>query len=142
MFRDQYVFQSDVVVMRHVHVVVKRLQQFAVNVVKVFANNDTNGVGSCADHVHNLGVHFIPQQFGRASQQRHVNFKVNVTYLYGLRFLIAIDCQPLFIFKMGWTVFTDARQHLTVFSRSTWSIKNQISQMVYAGRECGCVYCF
>jgi hypothetical protein len=141
-FRDQYVFQSDVVVVRHVHVVVKRLQQFAVDVVKVFANNDPHGVGSRADHVHNLGVNFIPQQFGRAPQQRHVNFKVNVAYLYGLRFLVAIDCQPLFIFKMGWTVFADARQHLTVFARSAWSIKYQISQVVYAGRKRRCVYCF
>ena len=91
MFRDQYVFQSDVVLLGHVHVVVKRFQQFAVNVMKVFANNDPSGFGSCADHVHNLGVNFVPPQFGRAAQKRHVNFKVNVAYFYGLYFLVARD---------------------------------------------------
>ena len=88
-FRDQYVFQPDVVLLGHVHVVVKRLQQFAVNVVKVFANNDSGGFGSRADHVHDLGVHFVPPQFGRAAQQRHVNLKVNVADFYGLDFFVA-----------------------------------------------------
>jgi hypothetical protein len=62
-----------------------------MNIVKVFANNNSSGFGSGADDVHNLGVHFVPPQFGRAAQKRHVNFKVNVAYFYGLDFFVARD---------------------------------------------------
>ena len=91
MFCYEDVFQPNVIgaaLMRHVHIAVKCFQQFAVNVVKVFAHDDSHRVCPCSDHVHNLTVHFIPQQLGGAPQQGHVNLKMNVADFYEICFFI------------------------------------------------------
>jgi hypothetical protein len=59
-----------------------------VNVVKVFAHDDSHRVGPRADHIHDLTVHFIPQQLGGATQQGHVYLKMNVADFYEIRFFI------------------------------------------------------
>ena len=124
------------------HVVVKGFQQFTVDVVKVFAQHDSHRVGARANHIHNLIVYFIPQQLGGASQQGHVNLKMNVADFHKIRFLVAHDRQAFFVFETGRTVPAYARKCLAVFSRALRAVKYQIPQLVYVGRECACIDCF
>jgi len=51
------------------HITVKYLQQFAMDLVKVFAQENTELVGFDGNNVDDLKEKFVPDEFGIASQK-------------------------------------------------------------------------
>jgi hypothetical protein len=81
------------------NVAVKHFEQFAVNVVKVFANDYSAHGWSRGYDVDNLGVNLVPKQFGIASEQRHIYFEMNVAHFDVNGFLVERDEHSFFVFQ-------------------------------------------
>jgi len=81
MFRDQneidFYMRMTVIIL--LHIAVKVLEQFRMNEMEILAHENTRLVGLYRNNVHNLQKDFVPQYFGIASQQGHVDLVMNIT---------------------------------------------------------------
>ena len=94
--------------------------------MKIFANHDANFVGFYGNNVHNLLNNVVPNQFGVASKERHVDFVVDVTNMILVTVFLCLDADFLVIIQFGGAVFLDGVKHLGILADAGRTVKNEI----------------
>jgi hypothetical protein len=97
-FRDKEEFEINGSQIILLHVAVKIVEELAVNLVEIFANNDPHFVLLRRNNIDNLLEYFVPQELRIAAQERHVNLVMDVTYLEEIGLLVEIDTDLLLVF--------------------------------------------
>jgi hypothetical protein len=100
-----------------------------VDVVEIFAYNDAGCFCFSGYDIQQLHINFVPQEFGIATQERHVDFIMNVADFVKIGLFVECHTYFFFVFQIRGTVFTNAFQHLRIFSYSTGTIENNIFQI-------------
>lgn len=77
----------------------------------------------------------MPKEFGIATKERHIDLVMNVAYFEEI--LLFIECHADFslVFQFRRTVFLNRLQHLTVFARTTGTVKHQVFEIMDRSRK-------
>jgi hypothetical protein len=71
----------------------------------------------------------MPQQFGIATQERHVDLVMNITDFNIIRCLVETNTHFLFVFEFRWTVPFDGTQHLRVLADALGAVQDHVFQV-------------
>ena len=80
------------------HVLIENVQELAVDHVEIFADNDADFAGFHRDDVDDLEKEFVPDDFGIAAQEGHVDFVVDVADAVGVGLFFGFDRHFFFVF--------------------------------------------
>jgi hypothetical protein len=94
--------------------------------MEIFANYDANFVGFYGNNVHDLLNNVVPNQFGVASKERHVDFIMDVADMVLVSVFLCLDAHFLVVIQMGGAVFLDGVKHLGILADAGWAVKNEI----------------
>ncbi len=104
-------------------VAVKHVQKLAVNVMKVFAHDNTVRLRASGNDVNKLRINFVPQKLRVAAQHGHINFKMNVAHFYVNGGVVVCDEHAFFVLQFGWTVLFERDERLRVLTNTGWTVK-------------------
>jgi hypothetical protein len=94
--------------------------------MEIFANHDADFVGFYRNNVHDLLNNVVPNQFGVASEERHIDFIVDVADMVLVCVFLCLDADFLVVIQFGGAVFLDGVKHLGIFADAGRTVKNEI----------------
>jgi len=68
----------------------------------------------------------VPNQFGIASEERHVNFVVNIADMVLVTVFLCLDTDFLVVAETTGAIFLDGVQHLAVLAHAGRAVKDEI----------------
>jgi hypothetical protein len=94
--------------------------------MEILANHDADLVGFHGNNIHNLLNDVVPNQFGIASEERHVDFVVNIADMVLVCVFLCLNTDFLVVAETAGAVFLDSVQHLAVLSHAGRAVKDEI----------------
>jgi hypothetical protein len=94
--------------------------------MEILANYYPDLVGFHGNNVHDLLNDIMPNQFGIASEERHVNFVVNIADMVLVSVFLCLDTDFLVVAETAGAVFLDGVQHLAILSHAGRAVKYEI----------------
>ena len=94
--------------------------------MEILANHDADLVGFHGNNVHDLLNDVVPNQFGIASEERHINFVVDIADMVLVCVFLCLDTHFLVVAETTGAVFLDGVQHLAIFSHAGRAVKDEI----------------
>jgi len=111
------------------HITVENLQEFIVDFVEILANNDADFHGLHRDNIDDLGKDFVPNNLGIASQERHIDFVMDIADRITVLQFLVLHRDPFFILEFARTVSFENVQNLTILSDTGRSVHNEIPEL-------------